>query len=119
MVLKAKTKAISTAAAPVAAPIFKTALHSHFAEQVAVLDVAQRHVLLAPAGSFEDEKSALLHRALLDRRNAYCARCLSAGSPAVHPCGLDPDAATDDSPFHSLDRGRGVSDHCPFGHYTG
>lgn len=114
---KAKPKA--STAAPVAASItFKLALHSHFAEHVAVLDAAQRHVLMSPAGQREIEKDAI-HRALLDRRNAYCAQCLSDGSPGVHPASLDPDAATDDSPFHSLDRGRGVADHCPYGHYKG
>jgi hypothetical protein len=120
MPAKAKPKAIPTVAAPTAAPITFTsfALHSHFhGDRVAVLTVEQRRILSAPACQLEGEKDAI-HRALLERRNAYCARCLSDGSPAVHPAGLDPDV-TEDEPFRSLDRGRGIADHCPFHYYRG
>lgn len=115
MPAKAKPKAIPTVAAPAAAPVtFKSfAVHSHFhGDRVAVLSANQRRVLTSPAGTFEAEKD-ILHRALLDRRNAYCAECLSDGSPGVHPAGLDPDV-TEDEPFRSLDRGRGIADRCPF-----
>jgi hypothetical protein len=120
MALKAKPKAIPTVAAPTAAPIAFTsfAFHSHFnGDRVAVLNADQRRILASPAGTFEAEKGAI-HKALLERRNAYCARCLFDGSPGVHPTGLDPDA-TEDEPFRALDRGRGVADHCPFHHFKG
>jgi hypothetical protein len=117
MAFKNKPKAL-TAIAPVATPISFTSseLHTHFhSDHVAVLSAEQRRALSAPAGTFEVEKDAI-HRALLDRRNAFCAECLTAGLPGVHPAGLDPDV-TEDEPFRALDRGRGVADHCPFHYY--
>jgi hypothetical protein len=109
---KAKPKAV--AAAPVTAPTLNHfEIHSHFhGDRVAVLSADQRRILTSPAGTFEAEKDAI-HKALLERRNAYCAQCLAAGLPGVHPTGLDPDV-TEDEPFRALDVGRGVVDRCPY-----
>ena len=97
--------------------LYSFAVHSHFhGDRVAVLSAEQRRVLSAPAGTLESEKDAI-HKALLERRNAYCAQCLSDGSPGVHPTTLDPDV-TEDEPFKALDRGRGVADHCPHHYYN-
>jgi hypothetical protein len=100
-----KAKPKSSTVAPTAAPVFTFEVHSHFhGDHVAVLNADQRRILTSPAGTFESEKDAI-HKALLERRNAYCARCLSDGSPGVHPTTLDPDV-TEDEPFRGLDRGR-------------
>jgi hypothetical protein len=113
-----KAKPKLSAVSPAVAPTFTFETHSHFhGDQVAVLSADHRRILASPAGTFEAEKDAI-HKALLERRNAYCARCLSDGSPGVHPTGLDPDV-TEDEPFRALDRGRGVADHCPFHYYKG
>lgn len=109
-----KAKPKSPAVAPVIAATFAAfEIHSHFhSDRVAVLSADQRRILTSPAGTFEVEKDAI-HKALLERRNAYCAECLAAGQPGVHPTGLDPDV-TEDDPFRALDVGRGVVDRCPF-----